>query len=333
MLESSPVIEAAPAAESVMSNTSRRDVCQSESSNCPADTCKGQNSLFEAGWPRPNPQEPCKPSYAARACHCSKRVKRRGCCRQSCPDCGAVKGPLRIRRKVAIRKRFEKARNGRPLLYTIFTVPPELRHKAADPAVWRRWRKAIWAVLRRKFGGEFACERTDPAGKCKRANESGERCACAKCSRWHPHLNFLWVQRPTGSFRPFIAKDRLAYLGRAWGRIIGATRTVNIRHAYCEPDRDKAGAARAAHWYSYMARVWADWAKAVPGHVNVRWLGKFPRKIDAPKAAYCDKCGHDFVCWRTNSFEEAEYLATLEPRELWVSISNRIIGQRSRDGT
>ena len=280
------------------------------------------------GWPTPKPQEECEKVFWFKACHCKKVAKTRGCNKLSCPGCAQH---LRLRRKMSIRGRFEAARGNRPVLYTIFTVPKELREKAADPKVWRDWRRKLGAVLKKRFGMDFAVERTDPAGKCKASERSGESCVCPKCSRWHPHMNFLWVQKPTGRHRPFITPAQMAYLKRRWAFIIGREpgKPINIRHAYCKGDRDNdQDVRRLHHWYSYMARTWADWQKSVGKHLRINWYGAPKAEVKPEKECYCPDCKIDYVVWRTSDVEEAKYLQKLEPMALWCSISNRIIAER-----
>ena len=109
-----------------------------------------------------------------------------------------------------------RTEGARPVLYTVFTCPPALRLRAADPTWWGRVRRRIWRVLEQEVGGWYAVERTDPAGQCETSRVSGEYCDCARCSTWHPHLKLLWVQRP--GFRPFVDVSKLR---RRWMEVLG----------------------------------------------------------------------------------------------------------------
>ena len=206
----------------------RRGSCQTSSSD---------------DWPTPNPAKPCEPSWATGACGCEAWAYEAGCHRASCTNC---EEKLRTRRMLEIRARFEgpDGRQGKPVLYTVFTVPPELRAAAADPKTWTKWRRAIWKVMRLKFGGLFAVERTDPCGD--RAPE-----------KWHPHFNFLWVQ--TDGARPFIDVHALR---EAWAEVIGSSRLPSVNHAYGHHP------ARLQHWYWYMGRTWPDWHQSVRRHLT-----------------------------------------------------------------
>lgn len=344
------LFEPAPAGESVILNMSRRLICQTLLPLCPAKTYESTLNTSseysepqedtsptepkteaeeypEWGWPTPKPQDPCQRYYWFEVCNCKKTMKTRGCNKLSCTGCADT---LRTRRKLSIRNRFEAARGFRPVLYTIFTVPKHLREKASDPKTWRKWRLAIAGVLKRRFGMDWGVERTDPAGKCKQSEKSGESCVCPKCSRWHPHMNFLWVQKGTGRNRPFITPAQMKYLKRRWAHIIGQTpgKPINIRHAYCKGDRDnEADVRRLNHWYSYMARTWADWQKSVRKHLRLNWYGA-PQPEKKPKReCFCGDCGGDYVRWSTNNVEEAKFLATLDVRELWVALSNKNISE------
>jgi hypothetical protein len=202
-----------------------------------------------------------------------------GCCRLSCVAC---EKQLRARRALAIKERFEAAGGmaGGPVLYTILTVPPALRARAAQEATWTDWKRKIVKWLKKNAGFRFGVERTDPAGDRDR-------------TKWHPHINLLWCQRP--GFRPYLD---LAKLRTAWAQIIGA-KTVNVWHQF------SSAPGQLWHWFSYMGRTWPEWVPVVKGHMTVRWYGRYPKSEDAGPAC-CEKCGEGYVVLRCGSRACAE---------------------------
>lgn len=184
---------------------------------------------------------------------------------------------------------MERGRAGRDLCYTVLTVPPTLREKAADYKTWKRWRSKVWNLLKTRWGADYGYERTDPAG-----DEDKEV--------WHPHFNFLWVQRP--GFRAFIDVDELR---REWAKIIGASGAVDVWHQYAQ-ERD---VAKRVHWYDYMGRTWPDWVKAVQHGARTIPLGR-PPKVEREKPC-CRECGERWRVWKLGSKEEAEFWAEKGP--------------------
>lgn len=248
---------------------------------------EGFGGYGDPSWPGPQPAEPCVRTWKVAACECRTKIYESGCCRLCCRSC---ESHLRARRAGSFRDRIEPARRGKPLIYTIFTVPLYLRALAADPKVWSSWRRRIWKYLKKKHGGLFAVERTDPCG------DSDERV-------WHPHLNFLWIQRD--GFRPYLD---VGALRQEWARIIGATGEVNAWTQYSSNDR------KIGHWYWYLSRTWPDWQATAKKHMTVRWLGSYPTKPEKQKR--CPDCGADFVSLDCGSKAQAEELAQLGPAKV-----------------
>lgn len=295
------------------------------------------------GWPLPSPQEPCTPLWMVVHCLCKATLKLCGC---NALDCRGCQFFLRNRRSMTIYDRMEAVAAKKAAIYTVLTVPEEKRREAADPKTWTRWRREIWKWLKREHGGLFAVERTDPAGKCEKA-QAWERigfdaylelrkphteeetakladtirqaaaftCSCDHCTKWHPHLNLLWVQRDGWS--PYIDADKMR---AAWAGILGLAPTVNVfgqvEPAYVEiftqyAAGDSEGAkSQRWHWYRYIGRTWADWRASVPKHLNVRWLGTYPKAVkdDDELPEVCEKCGATF---EQISFGTLEAAATL----------------------
>lgn len=252
-----------------------------------------QNDLF---WPVPSPATPCKPEWKVFFCGCSARVAEVGCNRLDCRNCADF---LRRRRATAIGERMEAGRNGKPVIYTVFTIPPDLREKAANKATWGRWMRALRKVLKKKFGLLYGCERVDPCGD-------------EKPDVWHPHLNLLWVQRD--GWRPFIDVDALR---EEWARIIGTEEPNLWTQFSTEP-------AKLGHWYSYMGRTWSDWRKAVPNHLTVRWIGKYPARPPQEEPV-CDECGQkvEDLSFLSSTKEVAEFFCRAGPAACRAEVIRR----------
>ena len=259
-------------------------------------------AAWSYSWPAPEWTKGCTRKWNVVACECEARVYQAGCTKLTCESC---EPHLRARRAASIRDRIERVRGARALVYTILTVPPELREAAADVKIWNKWRAKIWRWLKKNAGGVFAVERSDPAGD----SDPG---------LWHPHLNLLWLQRD--GFTGFLKVDALR---AAWREIIGAKRPVNVYSQYSANER-KLGA-----WYWYMGRTWPHWAKTVKRHLTVRWMGDYPRvactlekvgdrelACECKRARGCTDCGAQYVVLRVGDRQAAEEVAELGPAEV-----------------
>jgi hypothetical protein len=204
----------------------------------------------------------CEPKWYVYACGCSKKLVKSGCMHRDCLTCEDQVGARRASR---CRWRLDAGREGRPVLYTVLTVPPELRARYADPAVWRSACRRAWKVLRKQFGAEYGLEASHPAGE--------------DLEVFHPHANFLWVQRP--GFRPFLD---VAALRRAWARILGYDGEVVVYHRYADAP------GKIAHWARYVTRTFPGWSWWTP---SVRWYGAFPRELP-DREVVCPGCGQPF---------------------------------------
>lgn len=149
------------------------------------------------------------------------------------------------------------------MLYTDFTIPPKLRQNFVQRESWQKLRSKIWEVLRDYFGALFALEATHPVSE-------------SSPDRFHPHLNFLWVQRP--GYKPFI---NVAVLAIYVKEILKYKGIIVLHHSYS----DKI--AKQKHWIAYVTRIfpyYADWAG------SLRWYGQYPRKVNKDKYC-CPHCG------------------------------------------
>jgi hypothetical protein len=179
---------------------------------------------------------------------------------------------------------------GRDLCYTVSTVPEELRQAAAHFPTWARWTKRYLKLLQDRLGLAWGWVRTDPAGKCAEAERSGEYCDCTRCSKWHPHLNLLWVRKDG---RGALTEYELWLIKSLWAEVIGAPHAwdgdyvrpvVSVWHKWVpDPSTLEGKAAKAAenklwHLYLYQGRKWPAWQKAAKKFLRIRPVGKFPAK-------------------------------------------------------
>ncbi len=227
-----------------------------------------QASIWPSNLPKPGEVVRGKGcgDWGVAVCGCKAKAVPSHCNRLDCPLCA---DHLRARRARRILARLDAGRNGRPVVYTVFTVPPEDRERAADVKTWNKWRRKIWKWMKENLLAQFAVERTDPCGDDR--------------VKWHPHLNFLWVQR--AGTRAFISPKKLEELKLAWQEIIGAYRAVNVYTKYSSEEK------QIRHWASYLGRTWPEWRKSVPRHVTMRWLGKYPKIEPVEGDGSCNECG------------------------------------------
>lgn len=204
----------------------------------------------------------CSPKWLILSCACKQfSVVKSGCMNKDCEVCADV---VTDRRASRARARLDAGRGDRPILQTVLTVPPELRQRYADVGAWRSVLRKMWRVLEDGFGALFGCEATHPVGDDPEV--------------FHPHANFLWVQKV--GFRPFIDVERLR---RLWAGILGAE-VVDVHHSYFTSE------AKIAHRVRYVARVFPGWSLWVG---NLRWYGRYPRHVDVP--VLCPKCGEPYL--------------------------------------
>lgn len=245
------------------------------------------SSQTSTDWPKPSTPTTCTKTWLVAICGAKVRRFEIGCHKGSCWVC---EDDLRQRGALAVKGRFTPHLRGRDVRYDVLTVPEHRRLAAADWKTWAKWTKAIMAYLQGKLGMVWAVVRTDPAGKCRDAEVSGLYCDCSKCSKWHPHLNVLWVRKGSG----WLSETQLLDLKLEWARIIGAEiiwkddapfPIVNVWGDYAKDPgstKDREEKARREgylwHLYSYMARKWPAWQKSARRYLWIRWYGKYPTK-------------------------------------------------------
>lgn len=232
----------------------------------------------------------CRGSYISVACGCGFKVVFSGCMSVRCPNCQEKVGRRRARR---VRDRMERGRPNaagrkKAVIYTICTVPPELRERFLDRTVWRAAVKKFWRVLSRSFGGEYAVECSHPIG-----DENPQD--------FHPHLNLLWVQR--NGYKPYLD---VAELRRQWGLILETYSIVDVWTSYYTT---KTPARAWNHRYKYVTRTFPEYSEWVGA---MRWYGKYPRKKkdETPEIVTCPGCGEPYLFLGRATMEDyCEYMA------------------------
>lgn len=233
----------------------------------------------------------CGGSYFVRECGCKEdnpRIeKMHGCMNENCISCA---DDVKFRRTKRCIERLNAKRYTSPVLYTNFTVPPELRKKVYNRVVWDGWIKSMLGVLKEKYGLYYAFGSSHPISE-KNPNI------------FHPHWNLIWIQK-TG-FNAFLDDQQLKELKEAWKNIIGAERVVDVFHIY---NRNESVIFK---WVSYVVRPFPGW-KFWRGKA-VRWYGKYPREgKDYKTEKYdmqdeiCEKCGQKIRRWLIRDYLHGE---------------------------
>lgn len=210
----------------------------------------------------------CLPKFRQLACLCGFSVVRSTCMRYDCAVCA---DGVKKRRAKKSRKRLDVGRQGRPILYTVFTVPPALRDRFTERKEWRKLVRLTWSILRDAFGGQFGIEASHPHGDPSEGGDPGV---------FHPHMNFLWIVSPGRPSFVDVRRLRRLYcvaLSKATGVPV---RVSDVWHHYYKLPGDLSVRI------GYVMRTfpgYSDWAG------SVRWYGKYPKIPVEVKT--CPKCG------------------------------------------
>jgi hypothetical protein len=247
--------------------------------DCPESPAKNENpiilnsntanlGLFEINYS--NSVSSCTPKFLVVKCKCDPQLVRHTCMSKHCLTCTDALGDRRAQaaldRFVSYKESLKTESRNFMMLYTDFTIPPILRQSFVNPDKWQGLRSKLWEVLREKFGGLFALEATHPVSE--RAPD-----------RFHPHLNFLWVQRP--DYKPFLNVELLSKLFKSLLHYKGV---VVLHHSYSDKIE------KQKHWIRYVTRIfpyYSVWAGAL------RWYGKYPRQVKKDKYC-CPVCGQAY---------------------------------------
>lgn len=233
----------------------------------------------------------CGGSWYVRECGCPEdnpRIeKMHGCMSENCTSCA---DDVKFRRTKKCIERLNAKRYTSPVLYTVFTVPPELRKKAENRATWDYWIKCILRVLKDKYGLYYGFGSSHPISE-------------RNPNIFHPHWNLIWIQK-TG-FSAFLDDQQLKEMKEAWESIIGAERGVDVHHEY------SCFEAVIFKFVSYIVRPFPGWrfwrGKAV------RWYGEYPiegkdyevEKYDM-QDEICEKCGEKIRRWLIRDYLHGE---------------------------
>jgi len=134
-------------------------------------------------------------------------------------------------------------------------------------------RKKAWQILKKEFGALYGIEASHPVG-----DDSIE---------FHPHLNFLWIQRD--GFTPYVNVNDMR---DAWASALSVT-VADVHTEYT------GHPAKIMHWCKYALRTF-------PGFMHwvgpVRWYGKYP-VIKRQDRLVCAECGQEFkaIGWITQA--------------------------------
>ena len=228
-------------------------------------------NLDPVGAPLGYPVTKCDPKFIVLQCNCGRHIVPSSCMQMDCTGCADGIKKRRsssvFRRLVAPTPGKRLRANRRNVLYTVFTVPPDLRPKYRDPKEWQKVRKKAWRIVKENFGGLYGVEASHPSGD-------------KDPSTFHPHLNFLWVQRP--GFRPFLEVNELR---KKWQNVLG----VEVGDVYT---RYHSNVRKIKHWCNYVCRTF-------PGNHKwtgpLRWYGTYP-KSNVKAETICGECEAPFKC-------------------------------------
>jgi len=156
----------------------------------------------------------------------------------------------------------------RPLLYTIFTVPPVKREQFLhNPKLFRSVISALWINILVSFRGEYALAITHPVGD--------------DASIFYPHLNLLWVQHKGSN--PVLDLDELRAI---WAGCLDYDGPIDVFHEF---SREKG---RIWHYCAYNLRVFPGWATWIP---RIQWFGSFPKCHDVDAEHRCPVCRQTYI--------------------------------------
>jgi len=214
-----------------------------------------------------NPVSACKPKYLVVSCHCGRRVVKSTCMKLSCKTC---KDTLTMRRARSVMERLMQLsyKDGATqlyptVLYIVFTMPLSLRAKCKDRTYMVHLRKKIWTMLQTVAHARFAFEATHPISE-------------DHPDEFHPHLNFLVVQKPGHS--PYL---NLSELRAYYADILGYDGTPDIYSQYS----NKPG--QLWKWCQYVSRTFPAFSKWCG---STKWFGKYP-KAKRKESQVCADCG------------------------------------------
>lgn len=236
----------------------------------------------------------CYPKYIVLQCNCDRKIVPSSC---MALDCTVCRDYVIKRRSNSVFHRLmepvpgQRLRyNRKTIIYTVFTVPLEVRERYLDPKVWSRLRRKVWRLLKDGFGGLYGMEASHPVGD-------------KDPTLFHPHFNFLWVQK--GGHRPFLDVDLLR---EKWARLLGVD-VVDVKTKYSDNVR------LIKHWTNYVTRTFPGNSK---WSGRIVWYGKYPRKKPVAKVI-CPFCGSKYkrigwlYKWQVDQYYEQGFKWGVDP--------------------
>lgn len=213
----------------------------------------------------------CQPKYLILQCQCGRRAVASACYKNNCISCRPYSNMKKAR---AIMKKFVSlswTHNNNQyfpnIVYTVFTVPMELREKCIDPKYMQHLRHEAWNILRYAYGAEFAVEATHPISE-------------KHPDTFHPHLNFLWKPLPTVS--PYIDVTALRDL---WRIALGYNKQVDVETQYS----NKPG--KLWKWSKYISRLFPEFSVWTG---PIKWFGFYPKNLEKG-TGLCQECHQQII--------------------------------------
>lgn len=222
----------------------------------------------------------CPERWIIVTCACRPQLVRSGCMNRNCERC-LERVKARAGARVESRLIYDGYANpivwlqNKPILKTIFTVPPSLYEKFSNRKVWRSALRRLVSVLKSDFGFKFGVEASHPTGK--------------DLEVFKPHANFLWRQYPGNR-----AKIDLNKLREKWREIIGLpldAKLSNPNHEFIQINSEEA-LNKLSHACAYTVRPFPGWSHWTG---SIRWYGRYPRRVKLKQTdAPCFTCGEHF---------------------------------------
>lgn len=239
----------------------------------------------------------CDPKFIVLGCNCGKTsrlVVPSACMSLDCVHCWSHVARRRafhvFNRLMSPQPGVRKSYRVPTVIYTIFTVPAELRDRFLERNEWQKVRKLAWKILKEKFGARFAVEATHPTGDAPEFN-------------FQPHLNFLWIQRP--GYKPFLDKP---LLWSEWGKALGL-KEARVWSRYSDKVK------QIHNWAWYVGRPFPGTHKWTG---PMRWYGTYP-KAKQLEHLTCPDCGARYKVigflygWQMDQWLESECFQGLDP--------------------
>jgi len=208
----------------------------------------------------------CSPQYLVLECGCGRHAVASACYKKNCISCRPYTGMKKAR---AVMKKFSALSwtHGKEtyypnIIYTVFTIPIELREQCIDPKFVRKLRAKAWQILRTVFHADFAVEATHPISE-------------KNPETFHPHLNFLW--KPIRGRSPYIDFSVLRTL---WANALNFAGTVNLYSQFSNKP------AKIWKWCKYVTRLFPEFSSWLG---SIKWYGNYP-KASKEKDCLCPIC-------------------------------------------